>query len=122
MQSAARTVNAYIKECPAERREALTRLRDLCRTVLAGFKESMVDGMPGYSRNGKVEVAFASQRNFISLYILRTDVMRSHRYLLNVKGVTLGKGSIHYSKPEHIDFVVVEKLLRATQESTGKVY
>ncbi len=121
MQSAARNVNAYIKESPAQRQEALIRLRDLCRAELTGFKESMVYGMPGYSRNGVVEVGFASQKHFIGLYILRTDVLLSHRYLLNIPGVTFGKGCIRYSKPEKIDFVVVEKMLRATKASTGKV-
>ena len=121
MQSTARTVNAYIKEAPAARQEALNHLRELCRTLLTDFKESMAYGMPGYSRNGVLEVAFASQKNFISLYILRTDVMLAHRYLLNVPGITFGKGCIRYSKPEKIDYKVVEKMLRATQESQGDV-
>ena len=121
MQSSAKTVAAYLKEVPAGRREALLKLRKLCRDTLTGFKESMDYGGPCYSRNGVVEVGFASQRNFIGLYILRTDVMRSHRYLLTIKGITLGKGAIRYSKPERIDFNVVESMLRATVESTGPV-
>lgn len=121
MQSKARTVTAYLKEVPAARRETLNKLRDLCRSTLTGFKESMEYGGPCYSRNGEVEVGFASQKNFIGLYILRTDGMRSHRYLLNIPGVSLGKGAIRYSKPEQIDFKVVERILRATVESTGKV-
>ena len=116
MQSSAQTVPAYLKEVPAERRAALKQLRDLCRATLTGFEESMQYGMPGYSRNGTVEVGFMSQKHFIGLYILRTDVMNSHRYLLNIPGVTLGKGCIRYSKPEKIDFKVVESLLKATGE------
>jgi uncharacterized protein YdhG (YjbR/CyaY superfamily) len=121
MQSSAKTVATYLKEVPPSRREALVRLRKLCRDTLTGFRESMDYGGPCYSRNGVAEVGFASQKNFIGLYILRTDVMRSHRYLLTVKGITLGKGCIRYSKPEHIDFKVVESMLRATVESTGPV-
>ena len=121
MQSSAKTVPAYLKEVPAARKAALKQLRDLCRATLTGFKESMEYGGPCYSRDGTVEVGFMSQKHFIGLYILRTDVMRSHRYMLNIPGVTLGKGAIRYSKPEHIDFNVVEKLLRATVESQGEV-
>ena len=121
MQSSAKTVPAYLKEVPAERRDALKQLRDLCRSTLTGFKESMDYGGPSYSRNGVVEVGFASQKHFIGLYILRTDVMHAHRYMLNIPGVTLGKGAIRYSKPEKIDFNVVEKMLRATAESEGEV-
>lgn len=121
MQTTAKTVAAYIKESPAARQEALKRLRALCRTILVGFKESMDYGGPSYSRNGVAEVGFASQKNSINLYILRTDVMLSHRYLLNVPGISLGKGAIRYSKPEQINYAVVEKMLRATVESTGEV-
>jgi uncharacterized protein YdhG (YjbR/CyaY superfamily) len=121
MQSQAKTVTAYLKEVPPARREALVKLRKLCRETLTGFKESLDYGGPSYSRDGIVEVGFASQKNFIGLYILRTDVMRSHRYLLTVKGISLGKGAIRYSKPEYIDFNVVESMLRATVESTGPV-
>jgi len=60
MQSEAKTVNAYLQEIPAERVEALTQLRDLCRATLKGFDESMEYGMPSYSREGEVEVVFAS--------------------------------------------------------------
>jgi uncharacterized protein YdhG (YjbR/CyaY superfamily) len=121
MQSSAKTIPAYLKEVPAERRAALKQLRDLCHATLTGFKESMAYGLPSYSRDGVVEVGFASQKHFIGLYILRTDVMNAHKHLLKVKGVTHGKGCIRYSKPERIDFNVVESMLRATVESEGVV-
>lgn len=121
MQSTAKDVTTYIKEAPAERQEALTRLRDLCLTTLTGFEEVMEYGGPSYRRNGEVEVGFASQKHFIGLYILRTDVMNVHKHLLKGKGISIGKGAIRYSKPERIDFDVVESMLRGTVESTGQV-
>jgi uncharacterized protein YdhG (YjbR/CyaY superfamily) len=121
MQSNAKDVTTYIEEAPAERRDALRKLRDLCQEYLTGFSENMLYGGPCYSRNGEAEVGFASQKNFIGLYILRTDVMKTHKDQLKGKGVSIGKGAIRYSKPERIDFKVVASMLRATQESTGKV-
>ncbi len=121
MQSKAKDVIAYLKEVPAERRAALTKLRKLCLATLTGFEESMAYGGPSYSRNGVVEVGFMSQKHYIGLYILRTDVMKAHRHLLNIKGVTVGKGAIRYPKPEKIDFTVVESMLKATVESKGQV-
>ena len=123
MQSSAKTVTAYLKEVPAERRAALKQLRDLCRTILTDFEETMDYGGPSYKRNGEVEVGFASQKHFIGLYTLRvrTDVMNAHKHLLKGKGINHGKGCIRYSKPERIDFGVVERMLRATQESMGPV-
>jgi len=48
--------------------------------------------------------------------------MKPHRGLLNVKGVSVSKGAIRYSKPEQIHFKVVESMLRATQEWQGQVW
>ena len=121
MQSAAKTVTDYLNEVPPERKAALTQLRALCCTSLKDFEESMQYGSPCYSRNGEIEVGFASQKNFIGLYILRTDVMNAHRDLLKRKGVSLGKGCIRYASPEKIDFEVVEMILKATQETTGVI-
>ena len=121
MQSTAKDVTTYLEEVPAERKAALEELRRHCLSALNGFEESMQYGGPCYSRNGVVEVGFASQKHFIGLYILRTDVMKKYKDLLKIKGVSLGKGCIRYSKPEKIDFNVVEKLLKATVESTGVV-
>jgi uncharacterized protein YdhG (YjbR/CyaY superfamily) len=121
MQSKAKDVTTYIEVSPSERQETLGRLRDLCQKTLTGFEETMDYGGPSYKRNGEVEVGFASQKHFIGLYILRTDVMAAHRDQLKVKGVTFGKGAIRYSKPERIDFGVVESMLRATVKSEGPI-
>jgi len=40
---------------------------------------------------------------------------------LKVKGISLGKGCIRYSKPEKIDFRIVQKMLKSVAESTGDV-
>ena len=121
MQSQANDVTAYLEEVPAERKAALVELRRQCLAALKGFEESMTYGDPSYSRNGVIEVGFASQKHFIGLYILRTDVMKAHLNLLKIKGVSVGKGCIRYSKPEKIDFKVVESMLKATVKSTGVV-
>jgi uncharacterized protein YdhG (YjbR/CyaY superfamily) len=118
MQSNAATVDAYVDEAPPERRVALAELRRLCREHLVGFEEAMFYGMPGYSRNGVVEVAFASQKNNIALYILRKDVLDVHRAGFPPSAV--GKGCIRYRNPEKIDFGVVEAMLIGTRESTGE--
>lgn len=119
MQSTAKTVPEFLKQVPAERQAVLIQLREYCLKYLPGFEESMVYGGPCYSRNGEVEVSFMSQKHYIGLYILRTDVMKTYRGELT--GCDVGKGAIRYSKLEKVDFDVVEKMLRATAASTGKV-
>ena len=119
MKSEAKDVATYIDESPADRREALLKLRRLCREVLTGFDEIMAYGGPCYARKGKVEVGFASQKHFIGLYILRQDALETQRP--NLTGLSVGKGCIRYSRPEKIDYAVVERLLVATRDSTGDI-
>lgn len=119
MQSEAKTVAAYVREAPFDRRQAVARLRDLCVRTLKGYTESMVYGMPGYERDGIVEVGFASQKNYISLYILRQDALAANRARL--KGLSVGKGCIRYPNPASIDFGVVRQLLIAARNSKGKL-
>jgi uncharacterized protein YdhG (YjbR/CyaY superfamily) len=119
MQSQAGDVTRYLKEIPQERVEALGRLRQLCQTTLEGYEESMEYGMPSYSRDGIVEVAFASQKNYISLYILKQPVLAMHRKSL--EGLSLGKGCIRYTKPGKIDFDLVKTLLEDTLTSEAEI-
>ena len=119
MQSTAPTVDVYILGVPENRRAAIERLRKLCLKHLNGFEESMVYGMPGYSRDGTVEAGFASQKNNIALYILRTDVLNVHRDSFPKSNI--GKGCIRYRNPAKIDFDQVEEMLEATATSRGPV-
>ncbi len=117
MQSIATDVTSYLQELPDDRRVSLAQLRQLCLHTLEGYEEGMDYGMPSYKKNGVVEVAFASQKNYISLYILKEAVVGAHRAQL--AGLNVGKSCIRYTKPAKIDFVVVEQLLSATRDSAG---
>ena len=119
MQSNAPTVDAYLAEVPADRRAALQEIRRLCKTHLVGFEENMAYGMPGYSRDGTIEVGFASQKNNVALYILRKDVLDAHRD--GFPASNIGKGCIRYKNPTKIDYAVVKQMLIATRKSKGDV-
>jgi hypothetical protein len=41
---------------------------------LAGFDEVMAHGMPAYERDGASGFAFASQKQYMSSYLMRTEV------------------------------------------------
>ncbi|WP_129767099.1 DUF1801 domain-containing protein [Streptomyces sp. L-9-10] len=119
VQSQAEDVDGYLAEVPEERKEALTRLRELCRAELRGFTEVMAYGMPAYERNGTGEIAFASQKQYISVYVLRGDVRDS--FADRLAGHDMGKGCLRFRKPEKIDFELLRDLLRATAAGPGKV-
>ncbi|MFC9760068.1 iron chaperone [Streptomyces sp. NPDC056921] len=119
VQSQAEDVDSYLAEVPEERREALTRLRELCRGELQGFTEVMAYGMPAYERDGIGEIAFASQKQYISFYLLRSDVREA--FAERLAGQDMGKGCLRFRKPEKIDFRLLRDLLRATVAGAGKV-
>jgi uncharacterized protein YdhG (YjbR/CyaY superfamily) len=121
MKSEATTVEGYLADVPAERRQALETLRTLCLDELAGYEEGMQYGMPSYSRDGTaVEVAFASQKNYISLYVMRESVIEANTNLLD--GLSVGKGCIRFKRPEQIDPTVVRPLLSGAAADTGPIY
>ena len=119
MQSKATSVAAYMLEVPRERAACLKAIRKLCRELLAGYSEVMKYGMPCYSKDGQIEVSFGSQKNYIALYILKTDVVEANREAL--AGLSVGKGCIRYSRPEQVNLDVVRKLLAGTVASSGKI-
>ena len=117
MQSTATTVDEYMKTVPPERLAALARLRQMCLEKLTGYEESMAYGAPSYSKNDVVEVGFNSQKQYISLYVLKKEVVDRYRDQLK----DAGKCCIRYRKPEQIDFAIVRKLLEETTVSSAEI-
>ncbi|MDQ8702935.1 DUF1801 domain-containing protein [Streptomyces sp. LHD-70] len=118
-QSRAADVDTYLTEVPEERREALTRLRQLCRTELPGFTEVMAYGMPAYERDGRGEIAFAGQKQYISFYLMRDDVRQAFADRLAAQD--MGKGCLRFRRAAQIDFDLVRDLLRAVAARPGPV-
>ncbi|MER6150924.1 iron chaperone [Streptomyces hirsutus] len=121
-QSTAADVDSYLSEAPEGRRAALTELRRLCGEELKGFAEVMAYGMPAYERDGTAEIAFASQKQYVSFYLMRSDVRAAFEDRL--AGHDMGKSCLRFRKPEDvegIDFGLVRDLLRATASGPGTV-
>jgi uncharacterized protein YdhG (YjbR/CyaY superfamily) len=114
MISKALDVKTYIEEASADRRAALQKLRALCRKLLPGCEECIEYGMPAYKRNGTMELSFASQKQYIALYV-KPDVVNEFRAAL--LGCDIGKSCIRFRRPDSIDFEVVGNLLRRTAAS-----
>lgn len=119
MQSAAKSVDAYLAEVPQERRQVLTALRQVCLDALTGFEEGMTYGMPTYSRDGLGEVGWASQKQYISLYVTRKDVLDTYRDQL--AHLDVGKGCVRYPSPGKVDLTVVQSMLTAVASTRGPV-
>ncbi|MFE2813850.1 iron chaperone [Streptomyces nigra] len=118
VQSGAADVDGYLAELPEERRAGLTRLRQLCRAEHTGYDEVMAYGMPTYQREGSPEIAFASQKQYVSFYLMRGDVREAFADRLSEQD--MGKGCLRFRKPADIDFDLVRDLLRAVATSPGE--
>jgi uncharacterized protein YdhG (YjbR/CyaY superfamily) len=115
MHSTAPDVFTYLQHVPGDRIACLTEQRHLCLKALIDYEEGMDYGMPCYKKHGTVEVAFASQKRYIALYIAKQAVVDAYRGEL--AGLSVGKGCIRFPKPEQVDFAVITRLLRATRDS-----
>ena len=112
-------VDDYLAAILPERRPALEALREACLKFLPGFSESLRNGMPTYERDDQVEIAFASQEEYISLYVLRTDVTNVHQTRLD--GLAVDNGCIRYRSPDQIDMDVVHSILKMNALTSGEI-
>jgi uncharacterized protein YdhG (YjbR/CyaY superfamily) len=120
MRSDAASVPDYIEAVADDRRASLRQMRADCLELLTGFEESMTYGMPCYRRaGGQIEVSFASQKQYLALYIMRSDVLDAHRARL--PGLSIGKGCIRFRRPDQIDREVIRSMLAATAATPGPI-
>ena len=112
------SVDEYMESLSDDRRPALEAVRKLCRKILKGYEERIEYGVPTYCKNQRMEVAFASQKQYISLYCLKKQVVDDHREQL--AGLSVGKGCIRFKKIDETDLKVIASLLRATALSPEK--
>jgi uncharacterized protein YdhG (YjbR/CyaY superfamily) len=116
VKSAAKTVDDYISESSPERAKVQTQLRELIHKTLQKHVECMQWGMPTYTRDGNCDVAFANQKQYLSVYFLKQGVFKINEEAL--RSVDHGKGCLRFRNVEKIDFALIEKLLRDTAASS----
>lgn len=134
MQSKASTPEQYVNELPADRKEAIQKLRQtIKKNIPKGFEEEMSYGMigyvvphslypNGYHCNPKLPLPFvniASQKNFIAFYhmgIYASPKMLKwfqDEYPKHVKGkVDMGKSCLRFKKPEEIPYGFLGELMK----------
>lgn len=134
MTSKATTPAQYMKELPADRQEAVSKLRDtVLKNLPKGFQETIGYGMlgyvvphsiypAGYHCDPKVPLPFvsiASQKNFIALYHMGVYAMPEllkwfvEEYPKHSPAkLDMGKSCIRFKKPEHIPYKLIAELIK----------
>ena len=133
MTSTANTPEDYINEVPQERKNAITKLRNVILENLPnGFKEEMSYGMigyvvphdlypSGYHCNPKLPLpfmSFASQKNSINFYHMGIyankelyDWFIKEYANFSKKKLDIGKSCMRFKKEDDIPFELIGKLV-----------
>ena len=132
VQSKATTVDQYLDELPPDRRETVAAIRDLVLENLpAGYEETMYFGMIGYvvplevqpeTYNGQPleYVALASQKNYISLYLMNvyghkeTQEWFLKAYKASGKKLNMGKSCVRFKKIDDLPLDVIARVVGLT--------
>lgn len=145
MISAATTPEEYLTELPDDRRDAVSKLRNVVRKNLPkGFKEVMSYGMlgyvvphslcpAGYHCDPKQPLPFAciaSQKNFIAFYHMGLYAMPNLLKWFTAEypkhttaKLDMGKSCIRFKKPEHIPYNLLGELMqKVSVDDWIKVY
>jgi uncharacterized protein YdhG (YjbR/CyaY superfamily) len=135
MQSQAKTFDEYIQELPEDRREAISTLRALIKKNLPeGYEEGMGYGMPGYSVPlsrypkgylGRPDeplpyIGLASQKNYMSLYLMNIYANKDHEKWFREafkkagKKLDMGKSCVRFKKLDDLPLDVIAKAVALT--------
>lgn len=101
-----------------ERSAMLMQLRDLVRRVLGTYEETMDYNMPTYFYNSQCICAFASQKNYMALYIMPYDLLT--KFEERLKKFDMGKSCIRFNKIEVEDLSLFEEILMHCKETYSK--
>jgi uncharacterized protein YdhG (YjbR/CyaY superfamily) len=107
--SEARTVDEYLAQSDPERRPALETFRKLVRRAAPLAVESMQYGMPSYMLGGQPFAAFNAQKNYLSLYVMDTDLVAKRHDDLG--GLDCGKSCIRGREVEQFPLAVLSSIL-----------
>jgi len=130
VRSAAKTVEEYIKALPSERREAISKVREvILKNLPEGYVESMTWGMPTYeiplerypntyNKQPLGIAALASQKNYMSLYLMSvygdkaTEKWFHERYEATGKKLDMGKSCVHFKKLDDLPLDLIGEVIR----------
>jgi len=130
--SAATTVDQYLKELPAERREVISTVRDVIRKNLPkGYQETMNWGMIAYeipldrhpkTYNGQplMYAALAAQKNYYVVYLISMyqdgapTGWFAEEFRKAGKKLEMGKSCVKFKRLEDLPLETIGKAIRGT--------
>jgi hypothetical protein len=130
VSSGAKTIEEYLQTLAPDRREAISKVRDvILENLPVGYEETMNWGMISYeiplSRYPKtynkqplMMAALAAQKSYMSLYLLtvygdkNTEAWFHERYKASGKKLDMGKSCVHFRKLDDLPIDLVGETIR----------
>jgi uncharacterized protein YdhG (YjbR/CyaY superfamily) len=124
MKIDAKTPDAYLSAVPSDRRPHLVKLRALINKAVPAAKEGIALGMIGWTINDRPFVALASQKNYLSLYLmdLYTQPGLREKHAKALAPLDMGKSCINFHSADELPLDAIEDILKAApgfQVKTG---
>lgn len=107
-------VTEYIDNLNAVEKSIFSRLRELVHEIIPDVEETRSYGMPTYKYKGKYLFAFASHKNFMSIYpggeiptMLKDEV--KHHFT--------GKGTLSFTAGDQLSEETLKTIIQLSKES-----
>jgi uncharacterized protein YdhG (YjbR/CyaY superfamily) len=129
----ARSVSAYLKALPKERKESIAFLHAFIQKVVPTLKPHFAYNMLGYGKfkykNYKKEiidwpiVALASQKNYISVYVcaVKDGTYLAEMYKSKLGKISVGKSCIRFKKVADVNLPILKEVLKKAAQKPGLV-
>lgn len=107
----------YLNSLPPERKSEVERVWRVVReSVPGGYREEVTAKFLTFKAGGEMYVALASQKNYISLYLMPVYVYPELKAKLDARGEGLkrGKSCINFRRAEELPLEVIGEIVGAT--------
>lgn len=105
-----KSVEAYFKSLPDERRATLQKLRETIAAAAPDAEEGITYSMPGFLLGGKGFVGYMAFKDHYSLFPMSTRAIDAHRHELGSR--VTGKGTISFEYGKPLPKALVKKVVR----------
>ena len=115
MKIAAKDGNEYVAKLPAERQPHIETLRKLVKSEVPAATEGIQWGMLGYAIEGRPFAALASQKQYLSLYLmdLYTQPALRKQHEKALAPLKMGRSCINFASVDELPLDAIAAILRA---------
>jgi uncharacterized protein YdhG (YjbR/CyaY superfamily) len=112
------TVNDYFNAIPTERYQQLKILQTAIKEIFPSVVEDLSYKLPTYSFNNHKICAIASQKNYMSFYIMHYDLLDFFKE--DLVNFNCGKSCIRFKKLDEPTLILFKNILIFLKENINK--